>query len=121
MSDPCFEHGVYSPQTWSLPIVARPAKPSATMFDWGPRASSTTTPTIPQEVGNSAIWVKIQQYLDAPTITIGGMVAEGIACGDGVVTALIPREVARTAGNYPVCIECKGMVPTLVGELLIND
>lgn len=122
MSEPCFEYGVYWPQPWSLPIVARPTTPSVIVCDWGPRASSAAMPANPQEGGSSAIWIKIQQNIDTvPTIMIGGIKAQGIVCGDGVVTALVPREVARTAGSYPVLIECEGLAPTLIGELLIHD
>ena len=77
-------------------------------------------PANPQEGGSTAIWIKIQQHLNTvPTIIIGGMKAQGIVCGDGMVTALVPREVALTAGSYPVIIECEGLAPTLIGELEI--
>lgn len=122
MSEPCFEYGVYWPQPWSLPIVARPSTPSVIVHDWGPRAISATMPANPQEGGSSAIWIKIQQNLGTvPMVMIGGIKAQGIVCGDGLVTALVPRELAQTAGSYPVLIECEGLAPTLVGEMLIHD
>jgi len=122
MTEPCFEHGIYWPQPWSLPIVARPSVPSVSVHDWGPRVSLATKQTNQQEVGHSAIWIKIQQTLDTtPKIIIGGIMAQGVVCGEQLVTALIPREVACTVGNYPVCIECEGLALTLVGELRVID
>lgn len=122
MSDPCFEHGVYWPQPWSLPIVARPAAPSVIVADWGPRSSPISRPANVQENGRMAIWIKIQQILDAsPLITIGDMKAQGVMCGSGLVTAEVPSEIATVAGKYPVVLELACFAPTLVGELLIHD
>lgn len=122
MSDPCFEHGVYWPQPWSLPIIARPAAPSVIATDWGPRSSPISTPANLHESGCVAIWIKTQQTLDTPpSITIGGTKAQGVVCGQDLVTALVPPEIAKVAGNYPVVLESVGLAPTIVGELLIHD
>lgn len=122
MSDPCFEHGVYWPQPWSLPIVARTTAPSVKVNAWGPQASSISNPANQQGSGDIAVWVKIQQTVDhVPSISVGGIKAAGVVCADGLVTALVPKEVSRSAGKYPILLEADGFAPVLVGELLIYD
>lgn len=122
MSEPCFEYGVYWPQPWSLPIIARPSKPSVVVRDWGPRTSSVTTLMKHQGEGSRSIWIKVQQSLvRVPTIKIGNINAKGVVCCDELVTAHVPPEVVCKVGSYPICIECEGLAPTLVGELIVHD
>ena len=49
------------------------------------------------------------------------IVVVGVVCGQELVTALVPPEIVKVPGNYPVVIESVGFAPTLVGELLIHD
>ncbi|MDE2422940.1 MAG: hypothetical protein KGN31_01875 [Betaproteobacteria bacterium] len=122
MSEPCFEHGIFWPQPWSLPIIARPSVPSVVVSDWGPRSSFISAPANQNQSDCGAIWIKTELILDKPPmITVGDLKAQGVVCGKQLVTAFVPAEISRVAGKYPVVIESAGFAATLVGELLIHD
>ena len=123
LSEPCFEHGVYWPHLWSLPLIARVEPPIVEVVDWGPVASSRSKPANQQPDGRSAIWIKTANHVgsEKPVVRVGELIADGIVACDQLVTALIPSQVLRAAGRYPVVLEATGFSPVYVGDLNVYD
>jgi SAM-dependent methyltransferase len=121
MSEPYFEHGVYWPKPWSLPIIARCSSPVAHVRDWGPRTSRLGFAANMQKNGRSGLWLKVDSDIVSPnlSLTIGELSAENIVVNQDIITALIPKSTLETLGSHAVVLTIDNLIPVHVGDFLV--
>jgi hypothetical protein len=106
MKEPYFEFGIFWPNPWSLPIIARVNEVPVTILDWGPKAMKLNGQVNLQSDGRSAMWLKAS-YLRPKAkleLRIGNHIADGLMVVDDLITALIPQLAFKARGTQPVSI-----------------
>ena len=121
VSAPCFEHGIYWPLTWGLPMIARVKPHRLQVVNWGPQAGRIGAPANRQADGRAAIWLKLDGSLLGAIfhLSIGDLPGEKLAGREKLITAVIPESVMATPGRYPVVLTIEGEVPMFLGDFLV--
>ena len=106
MKDPYFEFGIYWPNSWSLPIIAREKDTSVKILDWGPKSIGFEGAANIQPDGRSAIWLKVENVRPGGNLElhIGDNSFEALVVTDDLITWLIPLAVLKTKSVQTVLI-----------------
>jgi SAM-dependent methyltransferase len=110
MGEPYFEFGIFWPNPWSLPIIAREKDIPVKILDWGPKAMQLDGVVNPQLDGRSAMWLKVSYVRPNAKLAlhIGDHAADGLVVSDDLITAFIPPAAMKSQGTLPVSISDLG-------------
>lgn len=97
MKSPYFEYGIYWPNPWSVPVIAKTNGVPLDVIDWGPKSISVSMPSNLQENGRMGLWIKICRRggTGSLQLKVGEWSVDGLVDSPELITAFIPSEALQ--------------------------
>ena len=117
MSEPCFEHGIWHRESYSLPILARKGGRGIRCLDFGPHALA-----IHNTDDSDCIWIRLNSAVpDGASVDVGDFPATDLVHDGTLLTCRVPAGLRRKTGSFPIAIRFPNMSPVPVGHLYLID